>query len=64
MTIIPDCPSCKHFIKINDEGRFFCEAFPNGIPKEYVWGKTSVIHLKECANNIRFEDIEQFLNRP
>ena len=56
--IIPDCTSCKHIKEKNKNGEFCCTAFPNGITKEYFWGNISVRKLAECANNVKFEEIE------
>lgn len=55
--IIPDCTSCRH-IKEDENGHFYCAAFPNGIPKEYFWGNIQVRKLPECANHIKFEEFE------
>ena len=57
--VIPDCTSCKHFIGKNDEGKFCCVAFPDGIPKDYFWGSVPVRKIPECANEIRLELIEE-----
>lgn len=55
--IIPDCTSCKHIdFKKKKNGQLCCTAFPDGIPKEYFWGKINVKELSECANNVCFEE--------
>lgn len=56
--VIPDCTSCKHLSDKKNNGTFCCLAFPNGIPKEYFWGKVDVRKLSECANKIKFEKAE------
>lgn len=56
--VIPDCTSCKHLLDKMDNGTFYCSAFPDGIPKEYFWGKVDVQKLPECANKIKFEKAE------
>lgn len=56
--VIPDCTSCEHFKGKNEKGHFCCAAFPNGIPKEFFWGNISVRKLPECADNIKFKEIE------
>lgn len=57
--VIPDCTSCKYLSDKNENGQFCCAAFPNGIPKEYFWGNIAVRKIPECANNIKFEEIEE-----
>ncbi len=54
--IIPDCTSCKHLYSEQKDGMFYCDAFPEGIPKEYFWGKVQVRELSECSNNVKFEE--------
>jgi hypothetical protein len=36
MVLLPQCVSCKHFIKTTDDGRVLCKAFPYGVPKEFI----------------------------
>ncbi|HPN38958.1 MAG TPA: hypothetical protein PL041_11165 [Melioribacteraceae bacterium] len=36
MVLLPQCVSCKHFIKTTDDGRVLCKAFPYGVPKEFL----------------------------
>lgn len=48
------CSECKH-IKPNIDGwRCACEAFPKGIPHEFLF-KLDVTKLAECANEIKYE---------
>ena len=54
--IVPDCTSCKHLYDNGEIGYFCCEAFPDGIPEDYFWGKVDVRQQDECANKIRFEE--------
>lgn len=54
--IIPDCTSCKNFIDHNDISGYHCKAFPEGIPKEYFWGKIDVKKIQICANGFKFEE--------
>lgn len=53
--IIPDCTSCKNINNKNQDGKYCCAAFPNGIPDDYFWAKINVRQLKECSNNVKFE---------
>ena len=56
--VIPDCTSCKNLTNKNEKGQFCCKAFPYGIPKDYFWGNIPVRKLPECADNIKFKEIE------
>ena len=51
--VIPDCTSCKNY-----NGLFYCSALPQGIPKKYFWGNIPVRNISECANKIRFEEVD------
>jgi hypothetical protein len=39
MIIFSQCMDCKNFIEENNEGEFFCKAYPKGIPKDIFWNK-------------------------
>lgn len=55
--IIPDCPCCKHChdcAEINEP--LCCEAFPDGIPKDYLFGPVQVKDLVECKNGYKYEE--------
>lgn len=55
--IITDCPCCKNcFDRIDKTKPLCCKAFPNGIPKEYLWGEIDVKKIKECANGYKYEE--------
>ena len=55
--IIADCPCCKHcFDRLDVSEPLKCKAFPNGIPKEYLWGAIDVTKLAECNNGYKYED--------
>lgn len=54
--VIPACTSCKHF-KSNNDNTYKCDAFPEGIPKEYFWGIVDVEKELECNNSVKFEEI-------
>ncbi len=56
--IIPDCTSCKNFIDYNDASGYRCNAFPEGIPEEYFWGKIDVKEIQTCANGFNFVEEE------
>ncbi len=52
------CMTCKHYAlypKKNMRGCPYCDAFPNGIPKEIWWEKRD--HAKPCHGDhgIRYE---------
>lgn len=54
--VIPDCTSCRHLTDKKENGQFCCEAFPQGIPKDYFWGGIDVRKIPQCANDIKFEE--------
>ncbi len=55
---VPVCPSCIH-CKDNDDisTPLCCDAFPDGIPKDYLFGPVQVTDLKECNNGYKYEEI-------
>jgi len=58
-TIIPLCSNCKFFDEKNTDGNF-CEAFPEGIPKDILNAKFK--HTKKHPdqdNDIVFEKREE-----
>ena len=55
MICISDCSKCKHQRKdLLDGWRPCCDAFPNGIPLDFKFGK--VKEMKKCYNGIGFEE--------
>lgn len=55
--IIADCPCCKNCIEQTDKNApLICKAFPDGIPKEYIWGPVDVKKLRECNNGYKYEE--------
>ncbi len=56
MVCIDDCATCKHRRPLIDGWRFCCDAFPNGSPFGFPFGK--VKELGECNNGIGYEPIE------
>lgn len=60
-TIIPECTSCKNFFS-KESITLCCNAFPNGIPSDFFWGKVNVRTLKECNNNYKFENSNEWQN--
>lgn len=57
---VPDCPCCKHCYSSNQV--LCCSAFPNGIPKDYLFGSIQVKSLKECNNGYKYEEIKESEN--
>ena len=57
MIIVNDpCSRCKNALEIEGEyGEPRCNAFPEGIPYEYLWEKDAT-QLKECNNGYEFEE--------
>lgn len=56
---IPLCPSCVHCRdRSNKNNPLCCDAFPKGIPVEYLFGPVQVTKLKECNNGFKFEEIK------
>ena len=55
MVIGFDCDICKHKLPKKDGWKSACEAFPDGIPKEYFITKLDPKELPECNNGIGFE---------
>lgn len=55
--IISNCPCCKHCYPCSSvSDPLKCKAFPEGIPKEYIWGPVDVQKLKECNNGVKYEE--------
>lgn len=52
MICIDACSSCKHERELLDGWRFCCDAFPQGAPLDFPFGK--VKELKECNNGIGY----------
>lgn len=59
MICIDDCSNCKHERPLKDGWRFACDAFPDGAPRNFPFGK--VKELKECHNGIGYEPKEEKL---
>ena len=56
---VSDCPNCKHFTGHGyNDPPVRCGAFPNGIPKEYLFGSVHVRNIPECGNGYKYEEIE------
>ncbi len=53
MICIDDCSTCKHKRPLKDGWRFVCDAFPDGAPKGFPFGKAK--EMKECNNGIGYE---------
>jgi len=56
---MPICFKCKHYNGINDDtGRYYCKAFPDGIPDDILFAKFDHICIHpDQENNIVFEPI-------
>lgn len=57
MICINDCSTCKHSRPLIDNWLDCCDAFPDGIPTDFDYGKVKT--LKECNNGIGYEPKEQ-----
>lgn len=56
---VPDCPSCVHCMDNDDINTpLCCDAFPDGIPVDYLFGPVQVTMLKECNNGFKYEEIK------
>ena len=56
MICIDDCGSCKYERPLKDGWKFVCDAFSDGSPKNFPFGK--VKQIKECNNGIGYEPKE------
>lgn len=58
--VFSDCIDCKYF---NSENKKIetCEAFPNGIPKEWFWSKSESNRDVTCNNEIKFEPLSEHI---
>lgn len=57
--VIPDCPCCKHCQgNYKTDPPIRCAAFPDGIPKEYLFGPVLVKEIPECGNGYKYEEIK------
>lgn len=55
--ITSDCHCCKNCFERFDKSKpITCKAFPNGIPKEYLWGTIDVKVIEECNNGYKYEE--------
>ena len=55
--IIADCPCCQNCYDRDDINEpLCCNAFPGGIPNDYLWGPIDVKSLKECNNGYKYEE--------
>lgn len=56
---VPDCPSCIHCKdRDNHNAPLCCDAFPKGIPFDYLFGPVQVKNLNECNNGYKYEEIK------
>lgn len=56
MIYIDECQNCKHERPLKDGWKFCCDAFPEGTPLKFPFGR--VKEMKECNNGIGFEEKE------
>ena len=58
--VIPDCPSCIYFHNCADKSiPICCDAYPSGIPNDYLYGPVQVKSLKECNNGLKYTESEK-----
>lgn len=57
--ILSPCPFCRHF-RGDIRERNICSAFPEGIPREIIYGPIKHTEPYPGDNGIRFEVIEGF----
>lgn len=70
MVVFSDCMECEHFCYDGKQHKCCCEAYPDGIPREwYLNGSPK--EVKECNNGIGFKpecnedlDMAETLNHP
>lgn len=70
MVVFSDCMECEHFCYDGNPHKCCCEAYPDGIPREwYLNGSPK--EVKECNNGIGFKpecnedlDMDETLNHP
>ena len=70
MVVFSDCMECEHFCYDGKPHKCCCEAYPDGIPREwYLNGSPK--EVKECNNGIGFKpecnedlDMDETLNHP
>ncbi len=53
-----DCAMCKNR-KNTGNGVLYCDAFPDGIPKDILEGKEHPHNWEECRNGVKFEDVRR-----
>jgi hypothetical protein len=64
MTIfISQCWNCKHYQRVNKEGKFVCDAFPEGIPDNIFNNKISHLSHYEGDNGIHYEGINKKIDK-
>ena len=51
--VFSNCMDCKYFRKVTDSGEYLCDAFPDGIPKDYMIRKNQDKETV-CNNGIKF----------
>ena len=52
--VLFDCAVCKNVKR--DGKKLFCQAYPEGIPQEYIDGKKYPHTQETCGNGTGFED--------
>lgn len=58
MVQFSQCMDCKNYIGKNEKEKFYCHAFPDGIPEDVFWNK--IDHKKNIDGDkgIKFEKIK------
>lgn len=49
------CDLCIHILPNKDGWIPCCKAYPDGLPKDYLYERVEVAKLKECAPGFHFE---------
>jgi hypothetical protein len=51
--IFSNCMDCEHFQRVDEDRKYICSAFPEGIPLKYMFRKEQK-EDDECNNGIKF----------
>ena len=54
--IVSECTYCMHCGNEKETDKLSCKAFPDGIPRDYLWGFIDVHEIDECNNGYKYED--------
>lgn len=59
MVIFSRCLDCKNYIGKNEDGKYICKAFPDGISDDVFWNKIDHRENIDGDNGIIFEDLDE-----